>query len=99
MYENNIANLKTFEGWSEEINCVPCLVPFLAYTLVKLEECLEDTGCGLPTLIGIVITILFYANGISILARKPYNLVKQLRIHQDFCSSIGTTSNIDKKKS
>jgi hypothetical protein len=64
----------------------------------KLEHCLEQSGCVGPTLIGIVIILVLYANNIVLMARSSYVLDKQLRILEDLCSSMGMTINIDKTK-
>ena len=46
----------------------------------KLEECLEKAGCVGPTLTGIVINILLYADDILLMARSPHDLENQLRM-------------------
>jgi hypothetical protein len=63
----------------------------------KLEECLEKEGCVGPTLTGIVINLLFYADDI-ILMESPHDLQNQLRILKDFCSNMGMTVNTYKTK-
>jgi hypothetical protein len=64
----------------------------------KLEDCLEKTGCVSPTLIGIVINRLLYANDIILMARSPHDLENQLRILKDFFSNMGMTLNTHKTK-
>ena len=64
----------------------------------KLEECLEKTGCVGPTLTGIVIDLLLYADDIVLMARSPHDLENQLRILKDFSSNMGMIVNIDKTK-
>ena len=64
----------------------------------KLEECLEKEGCVRPTLTGIVINLLIYANDIIIMARSPRDLENELRILKDFFSNMGMTVNSDKTK-
>jgi hypothetical protein len=70
---------------------------FIIYT-DKLEDCLEKAGCVSPTLTGIVINLLLYADDIVLMARSPHDLENQLRILKDFCSNMGMTVNIDKTK-
>ena len=62
----------------------------------KLEECLEKAGCVSPTLTGIVINLLLYANDIVLMERSPHDLENQLRILKDFCSNMGMTVNTNK---
>ena len=62
----------------------------------KLEDCLEKAGCVSPTLIGIVINILLYADDIVLMERSTHDLENQLRILKDFCSNMGMIVNIDK---
>jgi hypothetical protein len=45
----------------------------------KLEECLEKASCVGPTLTGIVIILLLYADDIVLMARSPHDLENQLR--------------------
>jgi hypothetical protein len=64
----------------------------------KLEECLEKESCVVPTLTGIVINILLYADDIVLMERSPHDLENQLRILNEFCSNMGMTVNTDKSK-
>jgi hypothetical protein len=64
----------------------------------KLEDCLEKAGCVGPTLTGIVINLLLYADYIILMARIPHDLENQLRILKNFCSNMGMIVNIDKTK-
>jgi hypothetical protein len=64
----------------------------------KLEECLEKAGCVGPTLTGIVINLLLYADDIALMERSPHDLENQLIILKDFCSNVGMTVNTDKTK-
>jgi hypothetical protein len=64
----------------------------------KLEDYLEEVGCVIPTLIGIVMILLLYTNYIVLMVRNPHDLGKQLRIINDFCSNMGMTINTNKKK-
>ena len=64
----------------------------------KLEDCLEKIGSFDPTLIGIVINILLYSDDIVLMARRPRDLEKKLRILKKFCSNIGMIVNTDKTK-
>jgi hypothetical protein len=64
----------------------------------KLEECLEKTGCVGPTLTGIVINLLLYADDIVLMARSPHDLENQLRILNDFFFNMGMNVNTDKTK-
>ena len=76
MYKNVIAKFKNTEGWSKEINCnigvkqVCPLSPtrFRIY-IDKLEKCLEKAGCVGPTLTGIVINLLLYADDIVLMEK------------------------------
>jgi len=105
MYENVIAKLKNTEGWSKEINCnigvkqgCPLSPTLFGIYIDKLEECLEKASCVGPTLTGIVINLLLYADDIVLMARSPHDLENQLRILKDFCSNMGMTVNTDKTK-
>ena len=105
MYENVIAKFKNNEGWSKEINCnigvkqgCPLSPTLFGIYIDKLEECLEKTGCVGPTLTGIVINLLLYADDIVLMARSPHDLENQLRILKDFFSNMGMTVNTDKTK-
>lgn len=71
--------------------------PFCVY-IDKLEECLEDVRSDGTTLTGMVITILLYANDISILASSHDDINKKLRILQYMYSNMGMIVNIDKTK-
>ena len=64
----------------------------------KLEDCLEKVGCVVPTLIGIVINLLLYANDIVFMERSPHDIGNQIRILKDFCSNMSMNVNIDKTK-
>jgi hypothetical protein len=64
----------------------------------KLEDCLEKTGFVSPTLTGIVINLLLYANDIVLMERNPHDLENQPRILKDFHSNMGMTINTDKTK-
>jgi hypothetical protein len=64
----------------------------------KLEDCLEKAGCVGPTLTGIVINLLLYADDIVLIASSPRDLENQLRILKDYCSNMGMTVNTDKTK-
>jgi len=44
----------------------------------KIEESLEDVSCVGTTLIGIIITLLFYANNIILFMRRLFDLGKEL---------------------
>jgi hypothetical protein len=105
MYENVIAKFKNIEGWSKEINCnigvkqgCPLSPTLFGIYIDKLEDCLEKEGCVGPTLTGIVINLLLYADDIILMARSPHDLENQLRILKDFCSNMGMTVNTDKTK-
>jgi hypothetical protein len=105
IYENVIAKFKSTKGWSKEINCnievkqgCPLSPTFFGIYIDKLEDCLEKTGCVGPTLTGIVINLLIYANDIILMERSAHDVENQLRILKDFCSNIGMTVNIDKTK-
>ena len=74
MYENVIAKFKNTEGWSKEINCnirvkqgCPLSPTIFGIYIDKLEEYLEKTGCVSPTLTGIVINLLLYADDIILM--------------------------------
>jgi hypothetical protein len=105
MYVNVIVKFKNTKGWSKEINCnmgvkqgCPLSHTLFGIYIDKLKECLEKSGCVDPTLTGIVINLLLYADDIVIMARSPHDLENQLRILKDFCSNMGMTINIDKTK-
>jgi hypothetical protein len=91
MYENVIAKFKNTEGWSKEINCnigvkQGCPLPPTLFGIYidKLEECLEKASCVSPTLTGIVINLLLYADDIVLMAMSPHDLENQLRILKGF---------------
>jgi hypothetical protein len=104
MYENIIAKFKNSEGWSKEINCnigkqgCPLSPTLFDIYIDKLEDCLEKAGCVGPTLTGIVINLLLYADDVILMVRSPHDLENKLRILKDFCSNMGMIFNIDKTK-
>ena len=105
MYENVISKFKNTEGWSKEINCnigvkqgCPLSPTLFGIYIDKLEECLEKAGCVGPTLTGIVINLLLYADDIVLMARSPHDFENQLRILKDFFSNMGMTVNTNKTK-
>jgi hypothetical protein len=49
-------------------------------------------------LVEVVVIILPYADDIVLMVRNLYDLGKQIRILNDFCSIMGMTMNIDKNK-
>jgi hypothetical protein len=105
MYENGIAKFKNTKGWSKEINCnigvkQGCsLSPTIFCIYIdKLEDCLEKAGCVDPTLTGIVINLLLYADDIVLMARSPHDLENKLRILKDFFSNMSMTLNTNKTK-
>jgi hypothetical protein len=59
---------------------------------------LEKAGCVNPTLTGIVINILIYADDIVLMERIPHDIENQLRILKYVCSNMGMSINIDKTK-
>ena len=78
LYESVIAKFKNNEGWSEEINYnigfkqgCPLSSTLFGIYIDKLEDLWEETGCVIPTLIGIVINLLLYADDIILMARSP----------------------------
>ena len=98
MCENVIVKFKNIEGWSKEINYnigvkqgCPLSPTLFGIYIDKLEECLEKAGCVSPTLIGILINLLLYADDIVLMARSPHDLENQLRIIKDFFSDMGMT--------
>jgi hypothetical protein len=105
MYENVIAKFKNIEGWSKEIHCnirvkQGCsLSPTLFGIYIdKLKDCLGKTGCVGPSLTGIVINLLLYADDIFFMAKSSHDLENQLRILENFCSNMSMITNIDKTK-
>jgi hypothetical protein len=102
MYENVISKFINIEDSSKEIKCnigvkQGCLALFDIY-IDKLEDCLEKAGCVNPTLSGIVINLLLYADDIVLMAMIPHDLENQLRILKDFFSNMGIIVNTDKTK-
>jgi hypothetical protein len=105
LYDNVIAKSRNTKGWSEEINCnigvkqgCPLSRALFVIYIDKLEGFLEEQGCVIPTLDGIVIILLLYVNDIVLMVRSPSDLEKQLKILKDLCSNIGMTINIEKMK-
>jgi hypothetical protein len=105
IYENVIAKIKNIEGSSKEINCnievkqgCPLSPTLFGIYINKLEECLEKSGCVGPTLTGIVINIILYADDIVLMARSPHDLENQLRILKDFFCNMGMSVNTDNTK-
>ena len=64
----------------------------------KLKMCLEQAGCVDTILVGIVIILLIYVDDIVLMARRPLDLNKKLRILKYFFSNMGMTVNTDKTK-
>ena len=99
--ENIISKFKNTQGWSKDINfnigvkqrCHLSPSLFGIY-IEKLEDCLEEPGCVIPTLIFIFINLLLYPDDIVLMVRSPHDIGKQLRILKDFCSNMGMTVNI-----
>ena len=96
MYKNVIDKFKNIKDCLEDINCNIgvkqgfSLSPTLFGIFVdKLEGCLEEASYVGTTLAGIVIILLLYVDGIVLMVCCPFDLDKQLRIHNDFCSSMG----------
>ena len=75
----------------------PLPYPFGIY-IDKLERCLEEVGRVGTILAGIVIILLLYAGDIVLMARRPSDLDKQLRIFKYFCFDMGMIVNINKTK-
>jgi len=105
LYNNGIAQLKNTKGWLEEIKCnievkQGCLLSstFFDIYIDKLETCLEEVGCTNTTSTALVIISLLSINDIVLMARCSFDLDKQLRILNAFCSNIGVIVNIDKTK-
>jgi hypothetical protein len=105
LYENVIANFRSIEGWSEEINYnigvnqrCPLFPTLFCIYIDKLEACLEVAGCVGPTLSSIVIILFFYADDIVLMERNPYDLNKHLGILKDLCSSTRMIVDTDKTK-
>ena len=74
LHENIISKYKNIEGYSKEINCnigvkQGCSLSATLFGIYinKLEGCLEGPSCIGPTLTGIVINILLYANDIILM--------------------------------
>jgi hypothetical protein len=59
---------------------------------------LEKAGCVDPTLTGIVINILLYADDIVLISRSSHDLENQLRIVKDFFFNMGMIDNTDNTK-
>jgi len=105
MYENVIAKFKNIEGWSKKINCnirvkqgCPFSLTLFGIFIDKLEDFLEKAGCFIPTLFGIIINILIYADDIVLMERSHPYLENQLRILKDFFSNMSMIVNTDKTK-
>ena len=64
----------------------------------KIEECLEFVGCDGPKLVGIVITLLLYADDIILLAKIHDYLDKYLKALHVYYSKMGMAVNINKTK-
>ena len=78
LYENVISKFNNSEGWSKKINYnigvkkgCPLSPTLFGIYIDKLEDCLEEAGCLGPTLTGIVINLLLYADDIVLMARVP----------------------------
>jgi hypothetical protein len=105
MYANIIYKFKNTEVWSKEINYnigvkqgCPLSHTLFGIYIDKLEDCLEKGGCVGPTLTGIVINLLLYADDIILMVRSLHDLENQLRILKDFFPNMGMTVNTDKTK-
>jgi len=105
LYENIISKFKKTEGWSKEINYnigvkkgCPLSPTLFGIYVDKLEYWLEEEGCVSPTLTGIVINNLLYADDIIFMTKSPHDIENQLRILKDFCSNMGMIVNTNKTK-
>jgi hypothetical protein len=81
VYVNVISNFKNTQGWSKEINCnirvkqgCPLSPTLFGIYIDNLEDFLEKTNCVIPTLNGIVISLLLYADDIFLMERSPHDL-------------------------
>ena len=81
LYENVISKFKNIEGWSKDINCnirvkqgCPLSPILFGIYIDKLEYFLEKNGCDGPTLTGIVINLLLYADVIVLMERSLHDL-------------------------
>ena len=101
IYENVIFKFKNIVGCSE-INCSTgvkqgCpLSPTLFCIYIDKMEYFMEGGCVSPTLIGIVINLLLYANAIILITRSPHDIKNQLRILKYIFSNMGITVNTNK---
>jgi hypothetical protein len=84
LYENTIAKFRNTKGSSEEINCnigikqgCPLSPTIFGIYIDKLEYCLKDAGCVIPTLTSIVIIILLYSHDIFLVVKSPSDLSKK----------------------
>ena len=95
--------LRTIEGWSKEIRCnigfkkgCPLSTTLFGIYIDKVEECLEAIRCDGTRLIGMVITLLLYADDIILYLGENDDDNKKPTILQDYYSKMGMIVNTDK---
>jgi hypothetical protein len=59
---------------------------------------LEKEGCVNPTLVGMVIILIFYTDNIVLMERSSYDIDNKLKILKDFFSNTCMIINNDKTK-
>ena len=73
------------------------LVPYPFWHInLQVRRLRGKTSCVDPTLTGIVINILIYADDIVLMERSPHDIENQLRILKDFFSNMSMTINTNK---
>jgi hypothetical protein len=62
----------------------------------NLEDYLEEVGCARMKMEGLIIILLLYANDVVLLTKRTFDLDKQHKIVEDFCTNFGMYINTNK---
>jgi len=105
MYANDTACVKTADGLTDSVACTlgvkqGCpLSPLLFGLFIDcIERRLLDLDCDAPSLAGMLVPLLLYADDLALVSESLTGLQKQLDALHVFCTDLGLTVNIAKTK-